>query len=72
MTRVGVPSLEPEQRWVPRMDWNGVGAVEDVPAKEPSSEVECPVPCGRDPNLQVQAGPPTAQASLPYLKDFGH
>ena len=45
--------------------WAGAeGAREDVLANEPRLDPECLVPCGWDPNFQIQAGPPRAQPRL--------
>ena len=33
-----------------------------MPATEPHLDVQCLIPCGWDPKLQIQAGPPIAQA----------
>ena len=45
------PKVELERSWAE-------GATEDVPALEPRLDVECLIPCGWDPKLQIQAGPP--------------
>lgn len=51
----------------------GVGwpevAQEDVPGKEPLLGPRVTGPCGWDPNLQIQSGPPRAHPHLENLKN---
>ena len=53
------PKVELDRSWAE-------GATEDVPALEPHLDVECLIPCGWDPKLQIQVGPPIAQARIPH------
>ena len=71
MGYVGVTSMGPEQAWVPGLDRpRAQGAGQSGAASEPSLDLYCLVPSPRDPKLQIQAGPPTATASLQSAAHF--
>ena len=49
-TWAGVTSLEPKQAWVPRLDCpEAEGAGEDMPANEPSLDLQCLVSSACEP-----------------------
>ena len=73
MTGAAVTSSESEQPWVPGLECCGAeGAGVYVAASEPPKILDCLVLSSWDSKLQLQAGPPTATASLQHPKTGGH